>query len=115
MLQNTMKIDLIKYEDKLKCFCPLGNDYYHNQLTIEFVPNEVIPDYIKLHNDIQALTNEVLTIEDAVVKVLDIVKEYDPLFIHVYSYVYDAPHPTVTVTKAYAKHTGGIVHGQKEE
>ena len=94
-----MKIDEIKYQDTLKCFCTISGGLYTNNLTIKFVPNKMLPDYIKLHDDIQKLQLHSLIIEEAVDKVLDIVLKYDPLYAQVESFVADASHPTVTITK----------------
>lgn len=104
MLKNTMGITNIVYEDRLLCFCPLGKSDYHNNLRIEFIPNENIPDYIVLNESIQNMHLQVLTIEDAVASVVEIMKKYDPFFIRVESFVDDANHPTVTVTKEYHRH-----------
>lgn len=102
-VENNMNIGEIIYEDKLKCFCPLGKDYYHNNFVITINPSKMIPDYIILHEAIQELHCHELIIEDAVAKVLDIVKEYDPIKVIVKSVVTDAPHPKVTITKSYLK------------
>lgn len=102
MLKNEMGISKIRIEESLKCICTISEKPYTNQLIITLTPDEVLPEYISLHELIQELTMKHLIIEEAVASVLDIIKEsIDPLEIRVTSYVEDAPHPIVTVTKSY--------------
>lgn len=102
MLKNEMGINKIRIEESLKCICTISEKPYTNQLIITLTPDEVLPEYISLHEAIQELTMKHLIIEEAVASVLDIIKEsIDPLDIRVTSNVEDAPHPEVTVTKSY--------------
>lgn len=104
-----LKIDFIKYEDELVCFCPLGGSYYTNQLLIEFQPIRSIPDYIKLKEQIDTMIGQELIIEEVVAKVLEVIKSYEPFHARVTSVVVDANHPKVTVSKEYMIHLGDPV------
>lgn len=102
MLKNEMGINEIRIEETLRCICTISEKPYTNQLIITLTPDEILPEYISLHEAIQELNMQTLIIEEAVAKVLDIVKEsISPLEVRVTSYVEDAPHPVVTITKSY--------------
>ena len=96
-----LKIDFIKYEDELVCYCPLGESNYTSQLVVEFLPIHSIPDYIKLKKQIDSMTGSSLIIEEVVANVLEIIKSYEPFYARVTSIVVDANHPKVTVSKEY--------------
>lgn len=99
MIRNDMHVDKIVYRDNLRCYCPLGKSFYTNKLLITIIPNKHIPDYIKLHEEILSLVDKVFIIEEAVASVLDIVAKCNPLKATVTSYVSDASHPPVVITK----------------
>lgn len=104
MLYNTENITEILYKDTLKCYCPLGKGTYTNQFKIKIKPSSTIPDYCELHEFIQKHEGQVLIIEQAVNLVFNYLKaQLEPLELEVKSYVNDANHPPVVVTKYYRK------------
>lgn len=101
MVKNDFGIKNITIESTAKCYCPLGNDWYTNQFTVDFIPGEFIPDYCELDNWIAANINgKTMIIEDAVASLhKHLESTYFPAGLRVKSYVNDARHSTVTVCK----------------
>lgn len=101
MVRNEFGIKSITIESTAKCFCPLGNDWYTNQFTVDFNPGEFIPDYCEMDNWIAANINgKSMIIEAAVAALYDyLVNTYSPAGLYVESYVDDARHSAVTVSK----------------
>lgn len=97
---NTMGIDEIEFKMKTRNFCPLGQDYYTNQLAVSILVGEIVPDYCVVQKDINEQVNQKeLSIEDAVAKVGEIISEYEPLAAVIESYADDAVHFPVKVKK----------------
>lgn len=94
--QNISNITLFK---KLHNFCPLGDDWYTNNLTIIMQPGEIIPDYIEIESEISKLESKSLVIEDVVSSIFEIINQYNPKKIKVISEVDDATHLKVKVEK----------------
>jgi len=89
--ENTQHIRKITMMPKAVCFCPLGDDWYTNEFTVEMRVGEWYPDYC----DVEKFLNEnirgkALIIEDAVRILYDYFCEYQPHRLHVTSNVYDA-------------------------
>lgn len=101
MVTNSFGIKAITIESTAKCYCPLGNDWYTNKFTVDFVPGEFIPDYCEMDAWIAANINgKTMIIEDAVSSLHKYLQEtYHPASLRVKSYVNDARHSTVTVCK----------------
>lgn len=101
MVKNEFGIKSIIVESTAKCYCPLGNDWYTNQFTVEFNPGEYIPDYCEMDNWIAVNINgQTMIIEAAVDKLYSyLIETYKPNDLYVESYVDDARHSTVTVCK----------------
>lgn len=103
MVKNTFGIGMITIESTAKCFCPLGNDWYTNQFSIDIEPGEYIPDYCQLDNWIaKNINGKHMIIEQAVAMLYEYLKDtYKPNELQVESYVDDAKHSAVTVSKGY--------------
>jgi hypothetical protein len=78
MFQNAQGITRIAFQARTHNFCPIGKAHYTNTLTVEMVPNNVIPDYDEVEKDMKALDGENLIIEDVVEKVFENLIQYGP-------------------------------------
>jgi len=97
---NAQKITEIAFSQNIQCFCPLGNDWYTNQLEVTFTPSDIIPDYCDVDDFTRSLGGKALIIEDVVNAVYEyIVSNYNPVNLCVVSKVNDAKHMPVIVTK----------------
>jgi hypothetical protein len=97
---NTMNISTITFWKKARCFCPLGQDHYTNNFTVEIGKLHKIPDYIDIEKEIdENVVGKELTLEDAVAKVFEIVDAYSPKTLVVKSFSNDAVHFAVEVVK----------------
>lgn len=101
MVKNEFGIANITIESTAKCFCPLGNDWYTNQFTVDFYPGEFIPDYCEMDKWIaENINGKPMIIEAAVSALYNYLRDtYHPLELCVESYVDDARHSAVTVIK----------------
>lgn len=101
MIKNTYGIRTIAITAEAKCFCPIGKDWYTNHFSIDFVPNELIPDYCEVDKFIEGNINgHHLIIEEAVNILHSYMKDtYAPSLVEVTSSVDDAKHCNVTVIK----------------
>ena len=101
MVENTFGINDITIESKAKCYCPLGQDWYTNQFTVNFYPGRYIPDYCEMDNWITANINgKSMIIEEAVARLYEYLRDtYMPIELCVESYVDDAKHSAVTIHK----------------
>lgn len=98
--ENVQGITEISFEQNVQCYCPLGNDWYTNQLFITIVPDKLIPDYCDVDDFIRGLSGKSLIIEDVIKEIFEYFKnEYAPKNIKIQSYVNDAKHLTVRVIK----------------
>ena len=98
---NSKGISLITFSSNVRCFCPMGGDYYTNQFDVTFVPDKYIPDYCDIDEFLKSnIQDSNLIIEDAVAKLFDwLVYMYNPVDLEVKSTVTDAVHLPVTVLK----------------
>ena len=97
--ENAQQITKITLFKKVHAFCPLGNDWYTNNLTIIIEPGPYIPDYIEIEAEIQKLEGQNLIIEDIVDSISNILKEYEVKSANIISEVDDATHLKVRVEK----------------
>ena len=98
-IENTQKISTIKMTKVIHNFCPLGDDWYTNNLELIMVPGQYIPDYLDIDKSVNELEGQFLIIEDVVNAITKILEEYKPLNIVVKSVVNDATHLPVEVIK----------------
>lgn len=101
MVRNEYGIAMIRIESTAKCFCPLGQDWYTNQFEIYFEPDELIPDYCEMDRWIEENINQMHMIIEYAVAALHkyLTDTYKPKSCKVTSYVDDAKHSAVVVTK----------------
>lgn len=91
--KNIYGVSKITLTKKIHCYCRLGGDWYTNQLTISFVPNNDIPDYVYLDKAIEdRCERKDLIIEEVLNEICNIIKEQVPSAtdIHIESYVDDS-------------------------
>lgn len=101
MILNDKGINHITIYPQATCYCPIGNDWYVNEFTVDMEVGKCIPDYCELDKFIETcITGHSLIIEDAVAKLYDhIQKEYQPKELTVESHVGKGTHSEVVVTK----------------
>lgn len=68
-IENRPGITKIEFTKKISMFCPLGNDYYTADITVTFVPDNIIMDYCDVDKFLNEMGGEHLIIEDAVSKI----------------------------------------------
>lgn len=118
MFKNDQKISKIVFSPKEPChnFCPLGQLYcneiaqegekpklahYTNHFTITFYPNALICDYCDVEKWVRNnLNDRDLIIEDCVSMLFDYINDtYKPKYLLVESFVDDAVHGPVTISR----------------
>lgn len=99
--KNDYNITLIKMSRRLHNLCTIGQDWFTNNLEIEMIPGEIIPDYIEVDADIKKYEGLELIIEEVVNNILQDLKQYKPKYIKVTSKINDAEHLPVEVTAEY--------------
>lgn len=98
--ENKQGINKIKLFQNVQCFCPLGNDWYTNNIQIEIIPNKIIPDYCEVDEFIRSLSGNNYIIEDVVYSIFEYFKKvYNCEYVKVESTVTDAKHLNVIVIK----------------
>lgn len=99
-IQNKQGISRITFPEIITHnFCPMGDDWYSNHITIVFEPKDIIPDYVDVDKAIKALNGKHLIIEDVVDKVYEEMLKYQPRYLKVSSSASDAVHSSVVVEK----------------
>lgn len=98
--KNVQGISKIEFTQNIQDFCPLGNDWYTNHITVLMVPSSIIPDYCDIDDFTRSLSGKELIIEDVVDTIYNYINtEYEPIELSVTSYVDDAKHMPVKVVK----------------
>lgn len=98
--EHTQGISKVTFNKSISVFCPLGNDYYTADITVDFVPDKFMMDYIDEDNFIKKLSGAELIIEDLVEKIhTHLNEEYEPKYVKVSVFAYNAAHFPVTVYK----------------
>lgn len=100
VIRNTQDISFIKANRRISLYCPIGKDYYTADVSIEFKPDKVIPDYCKLTNYLNNLSGLSLIIEELVDKVhKHLMSKYNPISAKVSVKAYSNTHLDVEVVK----------------
>lgn len=97
---NRQRISKVRFTQNVQCYCPLGDDWYTNHVTVDMQLGDAIPDYCDVDDFIRSISGKSLIIED----VIDLIYKYftdtyKPINLRVESYVDDAKHLPVTVVK----------------
>lgn len=102
--KNEQRITEIRFSQNIQNYCTLGSDWYTNQLSVTMIPRDIIPDYCEIDDFTRSLGGKEMIIEDVIDAVYTYLAEnYKPLELYVESYVEDAKHMPVTVTKDSAR------------
>lgn len=99
---NKQKITSITFKPKAYCYCPLGDDWYTNELEIYIGVGDLFPDYCDIEKYLNGeIRGKSLIIEDVIAKVYEYIETtYKPLYLSVSSHIQDAiSHSEVYVTK----------------
>lgn len=101
MIANDFGINKITIDCEARCYCPLGKDWYTNQFTIFFEPDEYIPDYLDVDKFVkEEIDNKHFIIEEAVSVLHEFLTiQYRPKSCRVVSFAGDATHSPVSVEK----------------
>lgn len=101
-LENTQGITNIVMRPTAYTKCAIGQDWYKNELEIEFEPGECYPDYMQVNEFImQKVDGQEFNIEDVVERVFDFLsKNYSPCYLRVTDHIRGCrTHFDVDVTK----------------
>lgn len=98
--ENKQGITEIEMEQSIQAYCPLGDEYYTNQVYMQMTGMQVIPDYCDLDKFLRSLAGSKMIIEDIVATIFNkLDTDCIPEHLIVSSVVTDAVHLNVTVTK----------------
>ena len=101
-IENTQGINLIIMQPDAFNICELGGDFYKNELTISFMPNNYYPDYTEVQTWIMKnIDGKVMNIEDVVDRIYNFLMEtYQPHELEVSNHITGCrTHFDVTVIK----------------
>lgn len=100
-INNTESINKIVMKPQATCLCQIGQDWYLNNFTVEFYPNDYYPDYMEVEAWINKnIEGRELNIEHAVNLLYNFLNEYSPAALRVTSTVTDCKtHFDVVVSK----------------
>lgn len=101
-IENKQGISMIILKPKAHCYCPLGDDWYTNELEINIQVDKYFPDYCDVEKYLnENIRGKSLIIEDVVDMIYEYIKtEYQPKDLEVKSYVNDVTsHSPVIVIK----------------
>lgn len=65
---NIYELRKITFQKKIHCYCRLGGDVYTNQITAEFNPGDMVPDYVYLEKAVSERFEQTDSIIEEVLK-----------------------------------------------
>jgi len=85
MIKNTQNISKIVMRPFAECLCEIGQDWYHIDFEVIFVPHDYYPDYMKVTEFVSKNINgKEMNIEDAVNKLWEMLNDvFNPDFLSV--------------------------------
>ena len=87
-LKNTQSISKIVMKPTAYTKCAIGQDWYKNELEIEFYPFESYPDYMEVNAYIMdEIDGKELNIEDVVNMIYKHLLEYAPVYLLVVDHI----------------------------
>jgi len=101
MIENVYGIKTINIKTRVRCYCPLGNDWYTCDCDIELHPNNFLPDYCEVDSWIETNIDGKSFIVEEIVSLLYkyFNDNYQPKDCAIYCTVNDAKHSSVIVSK----------------
>lgn len=108
-IENTQNISKIIMRPWTIFKCQIGQDWFKNDLEIEFVPNKYYPDYMDIVEYIKNnLDGSEMNIEDMLESLyIFLFVEYDPTYVKITDNVFESKtHFSVTVIKEGSKIKG---------
>ena len=99
-IKNEYGVKSITMKPTAKCYCPLGKDWYTNELEVKMQVQDIIPDYCEVERWVdEHLSGQSLIIEEALKLFRQHLEEtYSPVSLEVSSTVKDAKHFGVRVS-----------------
>lgn len=100
-IKNTQEIASIIMKPTAYTKCRIGQDWYRNELEIDFLPFDSYPDYIEVNSFIMnEIDGHELNIEDVVEKIYNHLLNYEPMYLKVTDHIRGCKtHFDVDVTK----------------
>lgn len=97
-MDNSFDIKKIEYKATAHCYCPLGNDWYTNNIIITIYPAYTLVDYCDIDKFIKnEIEGKKYIIEEAVAAIKKEIQNMASCDVEVRSTVADAVHGEVTV------------------
>lgn len=104
MVKNTQDITMIIMKPFADCLCQIGQDWYHIDFEVTFVPGDIYPDYMDVSRYVSNhISGHEMNIEDAVATFFEMLStKYNPKHLSVRAIVNKATtHFPVEVIKEY--------------
>lgn len=98
--EHTQGLSMVSFNKTITVFCPLGNEHYTASISVDFVPDGYMMDYLDEERFFKSLQGKTYIIED-VAKIVHehLVSEYEPKKVRVTVFACNAAHFPVTVVK----------------
>ena len=97
---NEGKITDIEYWGRVRCYCPLGRDFYSADVVVSISDPQMIPDYCDLDAKLRKMDGKELTLEEACYRFFKFCrKQIKHGYLKVSVYSADATHSPVKVSK----------------
>lgn len=97
--ENKQGIKSIELFGKVRCFCPMGQDWYDADVEVCFYPTDTIMDYCDVDKFFEGMNNAERIIEDVVAETFAYFEAYRPELLSVEATVKNATHLPVKVYK----------------
>lgn len=97
--RNEQGVTRIEAVGRIKCFCPLGDDWYSGDVAVKVESPEMIPDYCDVDKMLAAIDGSERIIEDVCADVHSWFKDATHGRVSVSVSVCDSVHLPVVVTK----------------
>lgn len=87
-IKNTQDISTIIMKPTAYTKCKIGQDWYKNELEIEFIPFESYPDYMEVNSYVmEEIDGQELNIEDVVYQIYEHLMKYEPMYLSVTDHI----------------------------
>lgn len=98
-MKNEYKVKEIIINERIRCYCPLGKDWYSGDLEAQIFVDEEIPDYLDVDNFIKnEIDGKAYIIEETAHMFYEyLMNTLHPVSLHVTATVKDATHAPVVI------------------